>query len=151
MKSKVERKPVSILNRKAKYNYQYIRTLTTGISLVGSEVRSIKQRGISISESYCVFKKNELFVKHIIVPAYSLGSGVTHVEEYDRKLLLKRRELDKLEMDLMPGMSIIPIRLFENERGILKLEIALAKGKKEYDKRETIKKRDTERQLKTEI
>jgi SsrA-binding protein len=136
----------NIVNKKAKFEFSFIRTEISGIQLSGSEVKSIRLGKVSLVDSFCFFNENELFVKNINVN--NDGSAFTHIPVRDRKLLLKKRELTKLKNDLIDGLTIIPYRLFVNDRGMIKVEIALAKGKKLYDKRETIKKRDIEREIK---
>lgn len=141
MKNKIE-----IVNRKSRFEYHFIRTEISGIKLVGSEVKSIRDGKVSMTDSFCFFNGSELFVKNININ--SDGSPYSHQPMQDRKLLLKKRELLKLKNDLIKGYSIIPYRIFLSERGFIKLEIALVKGKKEFDKRETIKKRESEREIK---
>ena len=136
----------NIVNKKAKFEFSFIRTEISGIQLSGSEVKSIRLGKVSLVDSFCFFNENELFVKNINVN--NDGSAFTHIPVRDRKLLLKKRELTKLKNDLIDGLTIIPYRLFVNDRGMIKVEIALAKGKKLYDKRETIKKRVIEREIK---
>ena len=140
------KKSVSIINKKAKFEYDFLQTETCGIQLVGSEVKSIRQGKVSISEGYCYFKDGELFVKGMNISDYGFGSF--HETVRDRKLLLKRKELNGLETKLINGLTIVPYRVFLNEKGLIKMEIALAKGKKIHDKRETIKNRDLDRDMK---
>ena len=140
------KKSVSIINKKAKFEYEFLQTETCGIQLVGSEVKSIRGGKASISEGYCYFNNGELFVKGMNISDYGYGSS--HDTTRDRKLLLKRKELNNLENQLTNGLTIIPYRLFLNDKGLIKLEIALARGKKLYDKRETIKNRDIDRDMK---
>lgn len=137
---------INIVNKKTKFEYEFIQTETCGIQLVGSEVKSIRQGKASISESYCYFNNNELFIKGMNISDYGYGSS--HDTTRDRKLLLKRKELNNLENQLTNGLTIVPYRLFLNDKGLIKVEIALARGKKLYDKRETIKKRDIDRDIK---
>ncbi len=143
------KKSVSIVNKKAKFEYEFLQTETCGIQLVGSEVKSIRGGKASISEGYCYFNNGELFVKGMNISDYGYGSS--HDTTRDRKLLLKRKELNNLENQLTNGLTIIPYRLFLNDKGLIKMEIALARGKKLYDKRETIKKRDIDRDMKRGI
>ena len=143
------KKSVSIVNKKAKFEYEFLQTETCGIQLVGSEVKSIRQGKVSISEGYCYFNNNELFVKGMNISDYGYGSS--HDTTRDRKLLLKRKELNNLENQLTNGLTIIPYRLFLNDKGLIKMEIALARGKKLYDKRETIKNRDIDRDMKRDL
>jgi SsrA-binding protein len=135
----------SILNRKAKFEYTFIDTYTAGICLLGTEVKAIKSGKTSMVDSYCIFNNGELWVKGLgITP----GPGSFQHEAFrDRKLLLRKKELKKLSSSLDKGLTIIPVKIFSDERNRLKMEIALAKGKKLYDKRESIKKKDIERDL----
>ena len=143
------KKSINIVNKKAKFEYSFLETLIVGIKLVGSEVKSIRQGKVSISEGYCYFNDGELFVKGMNISDYGFGSS--HDTTRDRKLLLKRKELNNLENQLTNGLTIIPYRLFLNDKGLIKMEIALARGKKLYDKRETIKNRDIDRDMKRGI
>jgi SsrA-binding protein len=143
------KKSVSIINKKAKFEYEFLQTETCGIQLVGSEVKSIRGGKASISEGYCYFNNGELFVKGMNISDYGYGSS--HDTTRDRKLLLKRKELNNLENQLTNGLTIIPYRLFLNDKGLIKMEIALARGKKLYDKRETIKNRDIDRDMKRNL
>ena len=140
------KKSINIVNKKAKFEYSFLETLIVGIKLVGSEVKSIRQGKVSISEGYCYFNDGELFIKGMNISDYGYGSS--HDTTRDRKLLLKRKELNNLENQLTNGLTIIPYRLFLNDKGLIKMEIALARGKKLYDKRETIKNRDIDRDMK---
>ncbi len=143
------KKSVSIVNKKAKFEYEFLQTETCGIQLLGSEVKSIRGGKASISEGYCYFNNNELFVKGMNISDYGYGSS--HDTTRDRKLLLKRKELNDLENQLTNGLTIIPYRLFLNDKGLIKMEIALARGKKLYDKRDSIKSRDIERDMKRDL
>ena len=139
------KKLINIINKKARFEYEFLQTEIVGIQLVGSEVKSIRQGKISISEGYCYFNEGELFVKGMNISDYGFGSF--HETVRDRKLLLKRKELNSLESKLMNGLTIVPYRVFINEKGLIKMEIALAKGKKIHDKRDSIKSRDIERDI----
>ena len=136
----------SIVNRKARFEYTFIDTYTAGICLLGTEVKAIKDGKASMVDTYCIFDKNELWVKGL---AITPGTGsFQHEPLRDKKLLLRKKELKKLRSTLDRGLTIIPIKIFVDERNRIKLEIALAKGKKLYDKRESIKERDIERDMK---
>jgi len=142
-------KTINILNKKAKFQYEILDKYTAGIVLTGTEIKSIRSGKASIAESFCEFNdKDELFVVNMTVEEYAFGNYYNHKPKAVRKLLLNRKELKKLrkEMDVK-GHAIIPLQLFTNEKGFAKLVIALAKGKKLYDKRETIKDRDNKRDL----
>jgi SsrA-binding protein len=138
-------KNINIINKKAKFEYEFLQTVTCGIQLLGSEVKSIRQGKVSISESYCYINNGEMFIKGMNISDYGYGSF--HETTRDRKLLLKKKEIKELDSKLINGLTIIPYRLFINEKGLIKVEIVLAKGKKLYDKRESIKKRDIERNI----
>ncbi|HJN64100.1 MAG TPA: SsrA-binding protein SmpB [Flavobacteriales bacterium] len=139
---------INIKNRKASFEYQFIDTFVAGIMLVGTEIKSIRNNKANISDAHCVFNGNELFVKNLHIAEYSNGGQNNHEPKRERKLLLNKQELKKMLGKVKEkGNSIIPIRLFINEKGKAKLEIALAKGKKVYDKRESIKEKDQKRAL----
>jgi SsrA-binding protein len=133
---------VRIENKKVKFEYFIEETFSAGIKLTGIEVKRIREGMVSMTDSYCYFNDGELFMKNISVQ----GIGVEGMNR-DRKLLLKKKQLRKLEFDLVKGYSIIPHVLYENDRGLLKVDIVLAKGKKLWDKREKIKERDIDRQI----
>jgi SsrA-binding protein len=138
---------VNIVNRKVKFEYTFIDKYIAGIQLVGTEIKPIRNGKISMVDSFCVFnKEGELFVNNIVITEDN--GSYTHETNRQRKLLLKKKELIKLNKDLINGLTIVPYRIFSNERGRFKVEIVLAKGKKLYDKRETIKKRDLDREMK---
>ncbi|OIQ16988.1 SsrA-binding protein SmpB [Lacinutrix sp. MedPE-SW] len=142
-------KTINILNKKAKFQYEILDKYTAGIVLTGTEIKSIRDSKASIAEAFCEFNdKSELFVINMTIQEYVYGNYYNHAPKAERKLLLNRRELKKLEKEVnTSGLTIIPLRLFINEKGYAKLVIALAKGKKLYDKRETIKDRDNKRNL----
>ncbi len=142
-------KNINIKNKKAKFEYEILDTYIAGIVLSGTEIKSIRLGKASISESFCEFnEQSELFVINMQVDEYSHGSHYNHKPKAERKLLLQRRELKKLEKEVKTsGLTIVPLNLFVNDNGLAKMKIALAKGKKLYDKREVIKERDTKRNL----
>lgn len=142
-------KKINILNKKAKFQYELLDSYTAGIVLTGTEIKSIRSSKASIAESFCEFNaKGELFVINMTVQEYLYGNIYNHAPKAERKLLLNKKELKKLEREVQnTGLTIIPTRLFINEKGYAKLNIALAKGKKLYDKRESIKDRDSKRDL----
>lgn len=146
--SKDKKKRLEGYNRKGKFGYELLKFYTAGLQLCGSEVKSVKQYHFAFADAYCLFIQDELYLRGFSITPIQ---GAEHVAVHDRKLLLKRTELEKISSALDKGITIIPTKIFENDRGRLKLEIAVARGKKEYDKRETIKKRDAERQMKTDI
>ena len=140
---------INIKNRKASFEYQFISTFIAGISLQGTEIKSIRNNKANISDAHCIFIDNELYVKNLHISEYPNGGYLNHEPKRDRKLLLNRNELNKISGKVKEkGNSIIPIRLFINEKGLAKLEIVLAKGKKIYDKRESIKQKDQKREIK---
>jgi SsrA-binding protein len=143
------KKSVNILNKKARFSYDLLDTYTAGIVLTGTEIKSIRASKASIAESFCEFnEKGELFVINMTVQEYDYGNHFNHRPKAERKLLLNKKELKKLEKEVKnTGLTIIPLKLFINEKGFAKLNIALAKGKKLFDKRESIKDRDNKRNL----
>ena len=140
---------INIKNKRARFDYEILDTYTAGIVLGGTEIKSIRLGKANLSQSFCEFNdKGELFVVNMQVDEYSHGSYYNHKPKAERKLLLNKRELKKLRKEVTTsGLTIIPLNLFINDRGLAKVNIGLAKGKKLYDKRDTIKDRDTKRQL----
>jgi len=139
---------INIKNRKASFEFELLSKYEAGLVLKGTEIKSIREGKASLQEAYCYVFKNELFVKNMHITEYKQGSFTNHQPDRDRKLLLKSSELVKLEAKTKEkGLSIIPLRLFINQRGFAKLEIALAKGKKIYDKRDSIREKDMKKQL----
>lgn len=139
---------INIKNRKASFEYQFITTFTAGISLLGTEIKSIRNNQANISDAFCIFIDKELYVKNLHISEYPNGGYANHEPKRDRKLLLNKQEIHKMLGKVKEkGNSIIPIRLFINQSGKAKLEIALAKGKKIYDKRESIKEKDQKRDI----
>lgn len=142
---------VTIKNKRASFEYQFLDTYTAGIMLTGTEIKSIRQGKVNLQDGYCIFLGNELYAKQVHISTYSEGTHYNHDPLRDRKLLLQKREINKLVGRLQDqGLTIVPVRLFINERGFAKLEIALAKGKKLYDKREDIKTKDVKREMERE-
>jgi len=142
-------KGINIKNKKARFSYDLQDTFVAGIVLSGTEIKSIRLGKASITESFCEFNdKGELFVINMQVDEYTHASHFNHKPKAERKLLLNKQELKKLNKEVQTsGLTIVPLNLFINDRGLAKLKIALAKGKKLYDKRESIKERDTKRDL----
>lgn len=139
---------INIRNKKAYHDYEILEKYVAGLQLLGTEIKSIRMGRVSLGESYCLFQNNELYVKGMQIADYAWGSFNKHVPGRDRKLLLNRQELKKLSRKTREsGLTIIALRIFMADSGYAKLEIGLAKGKKEYDKRETIKRKDTQRQI----
>ena len=136
-------KSINILNKRAKFEFEFIEKYTAGIVLAGTEIKSIRLGRASIADSFCEFQNGELFMINSHVEEYSFGTHYNHKAKSERKLLLNKKELKSLNKSVQnKGLTIVPLRLFTNEKGLAKVEIALAKGKKLYDKRETIKDRD---------
>src|SRR5690606_7985062 len=142
-------KKVNIQNKKARFQYELLDKYTAGIVLTGTEIKSIRDSKASIAESFCEFnEQGELFVINMTIEEYLYGTYYNHKPKAERKLLLNKRELKKLQKEVQnTGLTIVPLRLFINEKGLAKMDNALAKGKKLYDKRETIKDRDNKRNL----
>jgi SsrA-binding protein len=141
-------KTINILNKRAKFDYEIIDRYDAGIVLTGTEIKSIRLGKASIAESFCEFSNSELFVINSNIEEYSFGTHYNHKAKSERKLLLNKKELKSLEKDLQnKGLTIVPLRLYINEKGYAKMEIALCRGKKNFDKRETIKDRDTKRDI----
>jgi SsrA-binding protein len=143
---------MEIKNRSAYFEYYVDDKFTAGLQLLGTEVKSLRAGKASFNDSYCIFQNGELWIKSLHIAEYSHGTVNNHDPVRERKLLLNRRELKKLESRIKEkGYTVIPLRLFLNEKNLVKLEIGLAKGKKLHDKRETIKQRDTDREIKRYI
>lgn len=143
---------IRIKNRKAEFNYFIIQRYTAGIVLTGTEIKSIRQGKANLTDSYCRFLNGELWASGIHISEYSYGGYYNHDSRADRKLLLSKKELKKLEWKVTEkGTTIIPLLLWINEKGYAKLDIGLAKGKRQYDKRENLKDRDNERELQRHI
>ena len=139
---------VMIKNKRATFDYEFIDTYTAGIVLTGTEIKSIRAGKASLVDTYCYFSNGELWVKNMYVALYMEGSYNNHIERRERKLLLNRKELRNLEADTKaPGFTIVPEKLYINEKGLAKLDIALAKGKHEYDKRQSMKEKEDRREM----
>lgn len=139
---------VNIKNRRAYFDYEILEKYTAGIQLFGTEIKSIRESKASLAETYCQFLGNELWVKQMHIAEYRFGSYANHEVRRDRKLLLTRKELRKLHRQtLESGKTIIPLRMFINDQGFAKLEIALCQGKHAYDKRQSIREKDDKREL----
>jgi SsrA-binding protein len=141
-------KKIEIVNRKAKFEYHFLDSYEAGILLVGTEVKSVRNGEANLSDAYCYFSRGELWVKSLFIGEYKQGNRFNHETRRERKLLLNKRELKKLEKRISEkGLTVVPYRLYFNDRNIVKLEIKLAQGKKVYDKRESIKQEDVRRDL----
>lgn len=139
---------IEVVNRRASFEYHFDDKFEAGIILQGTEIKSIRLGNVNLTDAYCYFKKGELFIKNMFIGEYEFGTYSNHEPRSIRKLLLKKVELKKLERRVKEkGATIVPYKLYLNERGIAKLQIALARGKKSYDKRESIKERDSKRDM----
>jgi SsrA-binding protein len=138
----------SILNRKAKFEYAFIETFDAGIILVGPEVKSLRAGNANLNDAYCFFRNDELFIKNFFIAEYKMAHHFVPETRQERKLLLNKRELKKLHRKAKEkGFTIIPYKVYFNDRGLVKVEIALAQGKKVHDKRQSIKDKDVKRDL----
>ncbi|RRD02989.1 SsrA-binding protein SmpB [Prevotella sp. OH937_COT-195] len=143
-----KKSPVNIRNKKASFEYYFVDVLTAGIVLTGTEIKSIRMGKASLVDSYCYIHNGEIWVKGMNVSPYIYGSYSNHDSKRERKLLLTKREIHKLEeASKLPGYTIVPILLFINDKGMAKVDIALARGKKMYDKRQTIKEKEDRREM----
>jgi SsrA-binding protein len=141
-----------IKNRSAYHDYFIEDKYDAGMVLAGTEVKSIREGKVNFADSYCLFFQGELWVRNMHIAEYRLGTTNNHLAVHDRKLLLQKRELRKLENKLKEkGYTLVPLRIFFNEKGYAKLEIGLGKGKKNFDKRESIKQRDTQKEIKRHL
>lgn len=139
---------INIKNKRATFDYELLETYTAGLVLTGTEIKSIRLGKASLVDTFCVFEKNELWVRNMNISEYFYGSYNNHAARRDRKLLLSGKELKKIQrMVKETGYTIVPTRLFINERGLAKLNIAVARGKKQYDKRQSLKEKDDKRMM----
>ncbi len=144
-------KQVDIRNRRASFEYSFLETYSAGIVLTGTEIKSIRQGKANLTDAYCLFLNDELFIRSMNISPYTEGTYNNHEPLRDRKLLLTKRELRRLTEKLKDqGLTIVPIRMYTSDRGFVKIDIALAKGKKLYDKRDSIKERDVTREMQRE-
>ena len=136
-------------NRQAYFNYAIEDKLEAGIVLMGTEVKSIREGKVSFNDAFCLFDKHELWVRGLYIAEYKLGTTNNHIAVYDRKLLLHKKELKKLEAKIKEkGLTIVPLKVFFTDKQLVKVEIGLGRGKKDHDKRETIKERDSRKEIK---
>ena len=148
MKNKTQNNNINIRNKKASFEYALLEKYVAGIQLFGTEIKSIREGKANIADAHCIFRNSELWAINMHIAQYGLGTCNNHEPKRERKLLLTRKELKKLERKAQDkGLTIIAIRMFINGQGFAKMEIALARGKKKYDKREDIKQRDSKREL----
>lgn len=141
-------KIINIKNKKASYEFEFIDKFVAGLVLTGTEIKSIREGKVSLTEAFCYFRREELYIKQMHIAPYTMAASYNHDAVRERKLLLNKKELNKLQTKFAEkGLSIIPLRIFVNDRGLAKMEIALAKGKKIHDKRDSIKEKDAKRDL----
>ena len=139
---------ITVKNKRATFDYELLETFTAGIVLTGTEIKSVRLGKVSLVDTYCVVEHREIWVKNMYIAEYFYGTYNNHATRRDRKLLLNRKEIRKIEVAAKnSGFTIIPVRLFMNEKGLVKLVIAVAKGKREYDKRQSLKERDDKREM----
>ena len=144
----IEASKINIQNKKAGFEFEIIDRYEAGIILRGSEIKVIRNGGGSISEAYCLMNDGELFIKNMNIPEYSHGGYSNHKPDSMRKLLLTKRELDRIDSKIREkGLSVIPLRVFLNDRGFAKIEIGVGRGKKKFDKRDSLKQQDTKREI----
>lgn len=143
-----KKKNIEFINRKAKFEYEFLEKVEAGIKLTGTEIKSIRAGTVNLRDAYCVFQKDELWCRSLYIGEYKQGNVNNHEERRTRKLLLKRQELTKWQKKVKEkGFTIVPYRLYLNERGLAKIEVVLVQGKKNYDKRESIKQRENKRAM----
>jgi SsrA-binding protein len=141
-------KIINIKNKKASFQFEFIDTYVGGLVLKGTEIKSLREAKVSLTESFCLFLDGELYVRQMHIAPYSMAASFNHEAVRDRKLLLNKRELEKLKTKSQEkGLTIIPVRIFINDRGLAKMEIALGRGKKIHDKRQDLKEKDAKREL----
>lgn len=144
----VNQSNINIKNKRASFDYEFIETFTAGIVLTGTEIKSIRLGKASLVDTFCIFEKNELWVRNMYIAEYFYGSYNNHAARRDRKLLLNKKELRKMQRLVKEtGYTIVPTRIFLNEKGLAKVNIAVAKGKKQYDKRQSLREKDDKRAM----
>ena len=146
--SKIGGTPINIKNKRAKFEYHLLDTYVAGIKLGGTEIKSIRNGKVNLVDSFCVVTNDEVFIRNMHIAEYENASFFQHNPKSDRKLLLKKKEIQKIDRTIKTkGLTIIPLRLFINEKGLAKVEIAIAQGKKLYDKRQDLKEKDDKRSI----
>jgi SsrA-binding protein len=139
---------INIKNKRASFEYEFIETYTAGIVLTGTEIKSVRLGKAGLADTFCMFEKNELWVRNMYIAEYFYGSYNNHAARRDRKLLLNKKELKKIQRLVKEtGYTIVPTRVFLNERGLAKVNIAVARGKKQYDKRQSLREKDDRRAM----
>lgn len=147
-KNILKQSQVNVKNKRASFDYEFVDTFTAGIVLTGTEIKSIRAGKASLVDTFCYVNNGEIWVKNMYVALYDQGSYNNHVERRERKLLLNKKEIRNLHDDTKaPGFTIVPVRIFINEKGLAKMVIALARGKKEYDKRQSLKEKEDKREM----
>lgn len=147
-KNILKQSQVNIKNKRASFDYEFVDTFTAGIVLTGTEIKSIRAGKASLVDTFCYVNNGEIWVKNMYVALYDHGSYNNHVERRERKLLLNKKEIRNLQDDTKaPGFTIVPVRIFINEKGLAKMVIALARGKKEYDKRQSLKEKEDKHEM----
>ncbi len=148
MAKEKKKQKIEIVNRKAAYEYYFVQEFDAGIMLTGSEIKSIRSGNANLSDAYCLIENGEIWVRNLYISEYEFGSETNHLTRRTRKLLLRKPELRKLDRGVREkGSTIVPFKLYISDRGFAKLSIALARGKKMFDKRETIKEREGKRDM----
>lgn len=152
MSEKLKLSIINIKNKRATFDFELLETYTAGIVLTGTEIKSVRLGKASLVDTYCIFEKNELWVRNMNISEYFYGSYNNHTARRDRKLLLNRKELKKIvRLTKETGYTIVPTRLFISDKGLAKLNIAVARGKKQYDKRQSLKEKDDKRMMDREF
>lgn len=147
-KNILKQSQVNIKNKRASFDYEFVDTFTAGIVLTGTEIKSIRAGKASLVDTFCYVNNGEIWVKNMYVALYDQGSYNNHVERRERKLLLNKKEIRNLQDDTKaPGFTIVPVRIFINDKGLAKMVIALARGRKEYDKRQSLKEKEDKREM----
>ena len=148
MAKKSKNQSISISNRKARFEYELLEVFTAGLQLQGTEIKSLREGNANLAEAYCYVKESEVWVTGMYIAEYNYGSYMNHEPKRLRKLLLNKKEINKIDSALQDvGITIVPLKLFINAKGWAKIEIALARGKKLYDKRQDLKQKDDKRQM----
>ncbi|MEZ4918942.1 MAG: SsrA-binding protein SmpB [Saprospiraceae bacterium] len=148
MAKETKKQKVEIVNRRARFEYNFLQEYEAGILLTGTEIKSIRSGNANLSDAYCLFENGELWIRSMYIAEYEFGNNNNHDSRRKRKLLLKRTELKKLERRVKEkGLTIVPFKLYISDRGFAKLQIALSSGKKSFDKRDSIKEREEKRNL----
>ena len=141
-------KNINIRNKRATFDYEFLEEYVAGVVLVGTEIKSLRLGKASLVDSYCYFERGELWIRNVNIAEYTWGTCNNHVPKRDRKLLLNRKELNKLQRALQDrGLTVVGLRIFINDRGLAKVVVGLARGRKSFDKREYIKENDAKREM----